>query len=112
MSFVPTTKMDLEEATSTEDSYGDDVETWTLVEAGLPAAYAERRTRLWDPVEQRAETTHWGEALLPSRVAVKAGQRLRDQTSGLVHHVRHVHRPQNVVAPGAFLRVEVTAPEP
>ena len=112
MSFVPTTKMDLEEPTTTTDAYGDEVESWDLVEGDLPAAYAERRTRLWDPVEQRAEATHWGEALLPSRVDVRKGHRLKDQTSGLIHHVRHVHRPQNVVAPGAFLRVEVTAPEP
>ena len=110
MSFVPTTKMDLEEPSTTEDSFGDDVETWAAVEAGFFASYAERRKRVWDPVERRAETIVWGEVLLPARLDVKEGQRLKDHRSGLVHHVRHVHRPQSAVAPGALLRVEVTAP--
>lgn len=111
MSFIPTTKVDLEAPTVTQDAYGDDVDAWTAVEEALPAAYAQRRKRVWDPVERRAETVVWGEFLLPSRLEVAEGHRLRDQTSGLTHHVRHVHRPQNIVAPGAFLRVEVTAPE-
>jgi hypothetical protein len=113
VTFQPTTTVDVQAPASTAvDGFGDPVEGWTPVADNQPAAYAERRKRVWDPVTSRAGTVTWGEALLPAHVQVAVGHRLLDRTSGRVHHVTHVQRPQNLVIPGGFLRVELEDPSP
>lgn len=112
MTFMPTTTMAVESATSGTDDYGDPTEAWTEV-AGSPvrAAFAERRKKVYDPASGRSGTLTYGEALLPAALQVTEGMRLTDLTTGEVHHVTHVHRPQNLVMPGAFLRVETEDPD-
>ena len=109
MTFRATTTVLVESATLSTDDYGDETETWAAVTgAPVPAAFAERSKKVYDPASGRLGSLTYGEALLPASLAVTEGMRLTDQTSGEVHHVTHVHRPQNLIYPGGFLRVETT----
>lgn len=105
--FAPTTVFQLQKPTVGQDEYGDPENSYATETPDVPATIAERRRRFWDPTSGREETITHHEALIPGHVHVRAGYRVLEPSTGRTLHVVHVHRPQNIVFPGAVARLEL-----
>jgi len=107
VTFMPTTRMRVEVSTSTEDGYGDPVDSWATLHTDVRAAITERRKRVWNPTDSRVATVVWYEALLPGALEVPDGARLSDLYTGARYHVTHVRPLASIAFPGATQLVEL-----
>lgn len=110
VSFFPTTRVDVETVTESEDSYGDAVGSWSALHANVRATITERRRRVWNPTDSRAATIVWYEGLLPGELEVPVGSRLRDRSTGVLYHVTSTRLMHSLAFPGATQRVELEVP--
>ena len=107
MSFLATTRVDVEVPAIAEDSYGDAVGSWAALHTDVRAAITERRKRVWNPTDSRVATVVWYEALLPGALEIPDGARLSDPYTGARYHVTHVRPLASIAFPGATQRVEL-----
>ncbi|QKV74540.1 hypothetical protein [Amycolatopsis sp. Hca4] len=80
---------------TTPSDFGDPVpDNTTPAATGVLAAIEERDSRVWDPATQTARVVRVGKAAMPSTTDVLTGDRVRDDTHGVLYLVQNVTRPR------------------
>lgn len=106
--FAASGTVTIESPSSVKDEYDDDKESWTKKEAGVVSHIAERSRTTFDQTNGRWLTVRYYEALLPGRSYVDRGWRIQDEQTQEYFQVDHVHKPRNIVYPGAVVYVEMS----
>ncbi|RSM60580.1 hypothetical protein DMH03_17685 [Amycolatopsis sp. WAC 01376] len=80
---------------TTPSDFGDPVPNNLIPAAsGVLAAIEERDSRVWDPATQTARVVRVAKAALPSTTDILTGDRLKDDTHGVLYLVQNVTRPR------------------
>ncbi|WP_410644505.1 hypothetical protein [Amycolatopsis sp. lyj-346] len=75
--------------------FGDPVpDNTTPAATGVLAAIEERDSRVWDPATQTARVVRVAKAAMPSTTDILTGDRVRDNTYGVLYLVQNVTRPR------------------
>lgn len=90
--FIPNTVVTFFDPATTEDARGDIVESDTPVAEGVPAFWAQKDQRTWDPVTQRRTVIRGFRVRLRPGTAVTEHQRLRNERTGEVGYARDIDR--------------------
>lgn len=77
------------------DEYGDETSSYDAIASHVPAHIAEKSRRMVDPQSGRLLTARLYLALVPASVEIKRGYRVKDEDSGQIYLVEHVHRPKS-----------------
>lgn len=72
------------------NSRGDSAGTYTQISTGVPASITEDTKRTWDQATQTPRTVRVLSALIGSNTDIRKGDRLRDDTHGLLYVVKDV----------------------
>ena len=105
--MIPTTTLTLESPTAGTDEFGDEVDTYTIVEAEVPAHMEEVSKNVFDPTDGRWHTVRYFKALLHNRQVAK-GWRITDERTGRKFFVDYDHELTNFVVPQAHRVLELT----
>ncbi|MEV4604807.1 hypothetical protein AB0K15_46590 [Amycolatopsis sp. NPDC049253] len=80
---------------TTPDEYGDPVpNNLTPSASGVLFAVDERGARVWDPATQTPRVVRVVAGTVPSTTDVLTGDRIRDDTNGVLYLVQNVTRPR------------------
>ncbi len=90
--FIPNTTVTFLETATTTDARGDTVESDTAVSTGVPAFWAQKDQRTWDPVTQRRTVIRGFRVRLRPGTAVTEHQRLRNERTEEIGYVRDIDR--------------------
>lgn len=105
--MIPTTTLTVESPTAGTDEYGDEADTYTVVETEVPAHLAEVSKNVFDPTDGRWHTVRYFKVLLHDRQVAK-GWRITDERTDRRFFVDHEHQPTNFVMPQAHRVLELT----
>ena len=76
-------------------AYGDPVPNNTVPAAsGVLLAVDERGSRIWDPATQTPRVVRIVSGTVPSTTDIRTGDRIRDDTNGVLYLVQNVTRPR------------------
>lgn len=90
---------------ATSSAFGDPVPNNTTPAAsGVLLAVDERGSRIWDPATQTPRVVRVVYGTVPSTTDVLTGDRIRDDTNGVLYLVQNVTRPRT---PGRVRDVEL-----
>ncbi|MFB9924871.1 hypothetical protein ACFORO_25885 [Amycolatopsis halotolerans] len=80
---------------STPSPYGDPVpDNTTPAASGVLLAVDERMARTWDPATQTPRVVRVVSGAVPSTTDIRTGDRIRDDTNGVLYLVQNVIRPR------------------
>ena len=106
--YLVTSSVQIEEPSTTQDLFGDDVDTFSVNSGGVGVHIAERNRSVYDPTSGRWLTVRYYEGLFPASKPIDKGWRVTDEYLGARYQVDHVHEPANPVIPRSVRRVEMT----
>lgn len=105
MLFQPTTRVNLLRGTAT-DTYGDEVDSQTLVAEGIPAHVTETRKTVRTPASGTPRVVRSYTCRIPGTVDVQAGDRLEDASTGILYQIDSFTRP-SAGAPVTDVRLDL-----
>jgi hypothetical protein len=88
--FIPNTRVTVLDTGVVKDDLGDEAENWVAAAEHLPAFWAQKDERTWDPVQQRVTILRGYLVVLRPGTSVTEAQRLRNERTGEIGQVRTV----------------------
>jgi len=87
--MIATTRGALIRGASTEDEYGDETESVTVLAGfeSFPLSLVEKDRREWDPATNTARTVRVVTGRVSSRVPIQVGDRIKDLRDGAIYEL-------------------------